>query len=514
MTVRRLAARRGLGLSIVAGAAGAERTVRWAHAIELRDPVPWLSGGELVMTTGLAWPDDPDGLRDYVHRLDDAGVAALAVDTGTTFTAIPEPVLAAAEERGLALLRVPAETPFIAVSRAVIDDLNADLLRAVQRVVDDQERLARAAARGGIALLAETLSSRIGAGVCVVDRAGEVIAQAGAVAGVRARIVARLASEGDRIGGSRVMVDDEATLTLNPLPPTGDPHGYLAVSSPRAVDAAARVLVGHAVSLLSSEMAKPLGVLDAESRLRSACLALLRSGGALDPQLARRLGFRDGDPVSVLFVLPGATPPEAAAQAAAQALDRAGASHLIEALDDGVALVVASSAASHVGELLVAALARPTAEPVRIGIARDGALASVPAGVGQARAAAAAVRDGTGVRRIDEVSTLALLLDQRPEARAALITGSRLEVLVEHDGREGTDLVATLDAYLRSGGRIDDAAAALGVHRHTLRHRIRKVIAVTGRDIDDPAHRAELWLALQARLLGPTPATEAARNGR
>ncbi len=38
---------------MVAGAEHADRSILWAHAIELADPAPYLSGGELVMTTGI-----------------------------------------------------------------------------------------------------------------------------------------------------------------------------------------------------------------------------------------------------------------------------------------------------------------------------------------------------------------------------------------------------------------------------------------------------------------------------
>ena len=34
------------------------------------------------------------------------------------------------------------------------------------------------------------------------------------------------------------------------------------------------------------------------------------------------------------------------------------------------------------------------------------------------------------------------------------------------------------------------------VHRHTVRHRLRRAEALLGRSLDDPGVRAELWLAL------------------
>jgi purine catabolism regulator len=58
------------------------------------------------------------------------------------------------------------------------------------------------------------------------------------------------------------------------------------------------------------------------------------------------------------------------------------------------------------------------------------------------------------------------------------------------------DLVDSLRTWLAHHGQWDPAAAALGVHRHTLRHRMRTVEGLLGHGLDSPGVRAELWLAL------------------
>ena len=40
-----------LDLELGAGADAAAAPVRWVHISELEDPTPWLSGGELMLTT-------------------------------------------------------------------------------------------------------------------------------------------------------------------------------------------------------------------------------------------------------------------------------------------------------------------------------------------------------------------------------------------------------------------------------------------------------------------------------
>ena len=51
LSVRELA--RDLELELLAGDDAADAPVRWVHISELLDPTPWLSGGELLLTTGM-----------------------------------------------------------------------------------------------------------------------------------------------------------------------------------------------------------------------------------------------------------------------------------------------------------------------------------------------------------------------------------------------------------------------------------------------------------------------------
>src|SRR5687767_1208236 len=130
MTARRLAQIADLGLTLIAGRENGDRTITWAHAIELADPTPYLAGGELVMTTGMNVGATEAEQFDYLARLSATGVAALAFDTGTTFSRVPEGVVAAGDALGMPILAVPPHTPFIAITRAVIDEVTADQLRS------------------------------------------------------------------------------------------------------------------------------------------------------------------------------------------------------------------------------------------------------------------------------------------------------------------------------------------------------------------------------------------------
>ncbi len=105
-----------LGLEIAAGAeAAAEREIRWVHITELLDPTPWLSGGELLLTTGIPL-ENADRQRKFIRQLSEAGVAGLGLGTGFDHAKIPKALLAEADARGFPVFEVPYETPFIAIT--------------------------------------------------------------------------------------------------------------------------------------------------------------------------------------------------------------------------------------------------------------------------------------------------------------------------------------------------------------------------------------------------------------
>lgn len=63
----------------------------------------------------------------------------------------------------------------------------------------------------------------------------------------------------------------------------------------------------------------------------------------------------------------------------------------------------------------------------------------------------------------------------------------------------GETLVATLRSWLAEHGSWDRSAAALGVHRNTVRHRIAQIGRILDLDLSDPQRRADLWYAVAWR---------------
>jgi DNA-binding PucR family transcriptional regulator len=73
-----------------------------------------------------------------------------------------------------------------------------------------------------------------------------------------------------------------------------------------------------------------------------------------------------------------------------------------------------------------------------------------------------------------------------------------LGTLIDYDRRRNGDLVRTLSAYLEAGGNYDGTAAALLIHRSTLRYRLQRIRDISGHDLTNPGTRFNLQLSTRA----------------
>ncbi|MDQ6721175.1 MAG: helix-turn-helix domain-containing protein [Candidatus Dormibacteraeota bacterium] len=108
------------------------------------------------------------------------------------------------------------------------------------------------------------------------------------------------------------------------------------------------------------------------------------------------------------------------------------------------------------------------------------------------------LRPDAVVHRHDELIPQ-LVLAQNPRLAERFVHHS-LGPLLDAKTRNRDQLLDTLQAYLACGS-VKDAATALKLHRHTVLYRLDKLRDLLGGDLDTPATRLRLQLALEVRKL-------------
>jgi purine catabolism regulator len=518
-TLASLVQHSALKLTVRAGDDRLDTPVRWAHVSELADPVPYMEGGELLLITALTLEvEDREAMRRYVRRLVGAGVVGLGFAVGVHYEDIPQALEEAAKEEGLPLLAVPRRTPFLAISKAVSAAISAEQYRAVTAGFEAQRELTRAALAEGPAAVVARLATYVDGWAALYDASGAVVAAAPDWAARRAaRLTGDVTRLSDRSTPASVVVGDtdEDRVELQSLGSGRRARGALAVGTGAPLGTAERYAVHSAVALLTLTTERSRSLQAAEQRLGSAVLRMLLSGRQDHARAVA--GDLYGGLLDAPFRLMIAEPAEAAAPA--EEPDPSKAGHPLQEFAEFL-----ESAASRAGEPVLAvpdiderrlvvlaadggavvaactdAYARRAAEDAEavVGLsAPTGPIAAAGAYKQAEQALSVARRRGRALVEHEELAAGSILPLLADDAVRAFADGM-LRALYEHDATGRGDLVASLRAWLSRHGQWDAAAADLGVHRHTLRYRMRRVEEILGRSLDDPDVRMELWLALK-----------------
>ncbi|MDQ0991032.1 PucR family transcriptional regulator ligand-binding domain-containing protein [Streptomyces sp. V3I7] len=544
-----LLAREDLGLRQIAGPAGPDTVVHWAHTSEMADPYPYLLGGELLLTAGVHVPRSADPAHyfdTYVSRIMAAGGAALGFGLAPVHDTVPRALVAACDAHGLPLLEVPPRTTFSGVARAVWQLMAQARLAELRRVTEAQQSLAAAASSPDpVPSVLRRLAQRIGGWAALYGPDGTPIATAGRAPedGVRTALedltrVVRPLPDDDRpmtdtphpmANGPRPPADAPQSMAAGPRPPANATHPLPAGPRPPANDP--RPMADAPQSMAAGPRpgperprreTPPSSATDTHAAAHLAAYALGAGHGFVLGVAAP--GRESGDHTiasvaSVLLSLLTGEHQSGAGAARSSALVRLllgeGPQEVAPLLGRGRWVVVHARpdaqvpdtvAASALGAALGSALVDLAGDVVRVLVPADrepdpqpgwtlGVSDAVAPGEwpsADAQAARALARARATRTTLVRHGTRAGLDELVPRAEAEAHARALLAPLAATPA-----LAETLRTWLSLHGSWDRTAVALAVHRNTVRQRIGRCASLLGVDLDDPDVRMELWFALR-----------------
>jgi purine catabolism regulator len=507
---------------VVAGMGGLDAPVRWAHVAEVADIAHLLRGGELVLTTGVALPDDGPALARYVADLAGVGAAGLVIELVRHWSdKLPAALVEAAEKHGLPLVTLSRETRYVSVTEAVngqIVDAQVAELRAAERVHETFTALTVAGAEPGVVLgevarlteepvVLETLSHE----VLAYDAAG--VDPAELLTGWPAR--SRVVQIGERTGyhpGSGWLVTvvgarghDWARLVV--VCADQPPHRHRVVAERAASALAVHRLVAKDSdglerqahrAVLHELLASPAPT--AELLARASALAVPLTGRQL-VGLAVRPRLIGSRPAL-------STPPvlRELAEATVLAARRAKVSALVATDDLGVRALIALSPEAN-ADTVLHRLATDVHEArgSAPGVLAVGTTVSTPAEAGRTllesgQVAAAALGAGSErvLHRLSDVRLRGLLHLLAGDERVTAFAARELGPLLQRDAASGSRLVQALRHYCEQGGNKSAAAAAAHTSRTAYYQQLARIEQVLGVRLEDPESMLSLYVALLA----------------
>jgi len=508
---------------VVAGSAGLGRTVRWTHVAEVLDITHLLRGGELLLSTGVAFPDDDAALTQAVEALGRAGTAGLVLELGRRYAAVPDALATAADAIGLPVVELRRETSFVQVTEAVhaqVVGAQVAELRASEEVHRTFTELSIEGA--GAETIVRHTARMTGAPVVLENLAHQVLAfdPAGASAD---QVLDRWESRSRALPTTgRTSVDAEQGWVVVAVGARGTDWGRLVViadraPTPRQLTVAERAaaalallrLVEREQESLERQSHRTLLAAMVDQSMTSHELALRAAGLGvpLENRTLVAVAVRSGN-------LPTATLAAQAhvrqlAETTENAIRAERGNGLVGVLDEmSVGALVVAGATIDVDSLVNAIAVRLRREAVNLGLGQ----VAVSAGssvddvldVRRSLLEALQVADladassARAVHRLADAGLSGLLHLLRDDERLQTFVERELGRLLAYDSRAGTDLLGAVRAYLDTGRNKSHAAAQYGLSRPSFYERLRAIEALLLVDLDDVGTCLTLQVAIAA----------------
>lgn len=509
---------------VVAGATGLGRTVRWTHVAELPDIAPLLRGGELLLSTGLAFPDDAEGITTFVQELAQAGVAALVVELGRRFASeLPESLVAAAQKVGLPVIELRRETPFVQVTESV-HALIVDAQLSELRVSDEVHRTFTQLSMEGAepeAIVRQT-ARMANAPVVFENVSHQILAFDPAGLSAEALLDRWESRSRSLVSHGRSTADPTSGWVVATVGARGTDWGRLVLalgrpSTPRDLVLAERSAAALALGRLIEREHESL-----ERQSHRTLLAAMVDQSLPSPEIklrARSLGVPLDDKALVAVVLrPTPSSPAAVAdqvrltqlaESTAEALKGTRTLGLVGVLDDatvGLLLAVSNRATVEASLDVISARVTRSADEADRGhvVIAAGSTVTDLLDVRRSFLEAAQVADVAAegaqrpFHRLADVGLTGLLHLLRGDERLQAFVERELGRLLAHDEARGTDLFGVLRQFLESGRNKSEAATNFGLSRPAFYERLGSIEEILGVDLDSVSTCLTLHVAVAA----------------
>lgn len=490
-----------LGLVLIAGINDdtLSQAVQWVHGSDLANPAIFLTPRTVLLTTGTQFKyfKRSNEYREYVQSLLDVGVTALGFGVEIVHSKTPIELVDACEDLGLALFRVPYDTPFIQISQTAARLLAAKSYESDMWILESQRAISREAIRGrGLSATLDTLSQKIGRWVALTSSSGNITyvtpesaRQSATVPWIRAA-AKELAAKSGHANISRV--HDGVRIHLQTIHGVHGHHGSLIIAGNEPLGHAERGIVEFASALTSIYLEQHRTLARAQAEVRDSIIRLHMQGATTTAlQVARSLGLREiSSTAKVCFFGP------------VKNIDATVFEQLlsITVASKGGVLGIFEGDAVMIAPLrsIAPISAFCEQENLHAGISKSINIGEIASALPQAQKAFAAAVTSKSSFAVTYSQAMSGSIFEMLRGNREAVNRARLLLapLTDHDAKHADDLRETLEVWIHNHGQMSATAAALGLHRHTVSSRIKLIGDLLQRDLDDALVRAECLSAL------------------
>jgi purine catabolism regulator len=512
---------------VVAGSQGLSKPIRWVHVLETADTGKFLNGGELILSTGLGFGDDPEKRLAYLSELIRRQTVGLCIELGTYIPRIPTDMLELADHHDFPLIVFHQPVRFVDITLDLHESIVNRQMQALRELESYSRTLQQLSlqAQGTVRLL-QHFQQAVHTQVFFYPLEGAPLYVPTPPQSVQQELTELMrnhlpAVPAGEITGGTLALSDKKRMVYQPVVAMGhllayvglvayerEPDEYLLLMLDSTVSALAQVLMR---SMFAEEQA-----LASQDRLLDDLIA---NRPLPEEQIRSLLGIQSrNDHVPFHLVLmevqraepeeSGLLPPHDLTGVFRSLYGHLGFRTLIRCRGNRFYILVAEKQplgdtrrslerAIHQSKRIVKKVMGEQSR-VRFGVSRPGIrFAEAGKHIAEAEQALAVQGDDSSPFFAD-LGLFRLLFHIPREAVLESFIDDYLGTLIAYDRDNGTQLLHTLRVYLDHNLSKQETADKLFIHRQTLYHRLEKIQDCLGETWTSPHSRLCLEIALHA----------------
>jgi len=532
---------------IVAGYQTLDNVVKGVTIMEAPDIVNWLAGGELLLTSLYSAPVGTLNYKDFVKKLAEKGVAAIAIKVGRFVERIPEDMIEAANQYGLPIIELDANVRFVDVMYPIMAELFNNQVVKLNYYKIIQERFTALALHClGLEKIIKTLEELIGNPVAVYDRNFKSMSTTTPQLEIFIEVADLFQRESlnDKLSFYRQMVkfpdlgEEPVPQVVVPIRAFNQVKAYLTVVEiNKRLQEMDLICLEHAATVVTLDLVKKVAVQEVEQKFQNDLLENLITGNtALNNTLERAALIGWDLTKSYTIVLFDIDNIDGILADSKENPDKM----YLQGLKSDVISIITNSVRNHTKNFILGTkndaiillwpstgdhsghldLIKKTGKEIQEQIKKKVKTVSVAIGIGdvalkvdeiprsfkEARDAITFGRMIQGkhvIEAFSELGVFRILCKFAERNELHTFVPKPLLILMEHDRTNETDLLKTLEIFLDCNGNASKAAKKLFIHYKTILYRLERIKEITGMDLATNEHRLEIEMGLKIiHLLG------------
>lgn len=526
---------------LMAGHLGLDREIKFVNIMEVPEVVRWMKGGELLLTSGYALPEDVEARKKLIRSMDNKGIAALGIKLGQHLQEIPEELIQEANLVHMPLLELPENLPYMDIMVPITEELlNMQVIQLKRYETIHNRLLGVLLAGGGFKDLCRVLYKIVNNPLLIVDRNGLCLADCFGEerheTELREKVMKELKNsclsllefQPNRVHRLEIALDGET-----------QPIAFVLIKVNDKIDGALVVveyehplgeqdlrIIEYAGPVVALVFAKEQAVFEAQRQLKGDFLEELITNTFNDEELMEKralfLGFSVEDPLAVFVVefneiadnLYGRK-----VENERQLLKEFLWQKIHEAFtfEDKVMMQIRSSSIVGITKITsggdIQSLSK-ILQQVKNLVKKKGFKDCFSVGIGRPyrgvrnvaksyQEALTAVKvssliDGTKkVCYFEDLGPYRFLYELKESEDMHSFHREMVGAIKFYDSQNNSNLMETLELYFANDGNLRNTAEALHMHKNSVIYRIKKIEEITGLDLRNPDDRFNLQLGMK-----------------